>query len=381
MISYGKQHIDNEDLKSVLKTLRSDKITQGLQIKRFENSLKKKLKCKNALTVSSGTAALHLIAKSLEWKKGDLILISSITFVATSNIALNLGATVDFIDVNYDDGNISIKSLLKKILYYKKKNIKIKSVVVTDYGGLPADWHELYKLKKKYKFSLISDNCHSFGSKYMGSINYQTKYTDAASLSFHPVKHITTGEGGAILTNNSNIIKRCEILRSHGVIRNKSFSPWFYKVEEPGFNYRMSDINAALGVSQIKKLNIFIKRRKQIAKIYDNFFSKIDLCKIPKPQKNKTHSYHLYPLLIDFNKLHISKRTFFNKLKEKGIILQVHYIPIYRHGIFKNKKINYKELKNSELFYKNEISLPIFYSLKNTEINKVCKAIKKILDN
>ncbi len=379
MINYGKQFLDQDDFKSVLNSLKSEKITQGSKIKIFEKSIKKKLKCKYAVTVSSGTAALHLIAKSLGWKKNDLILISSITFVASSSVALHLGAKVDFVDVNYEDGNISIDSLIDKINFYKKKNKKIKTVVVTDYGGLPADWDQLYKLKKKLNFSIISDNCHSFGGKYKNQINYQTKYSDAAALSFHPVKHITTGEGGAVITNDQKIASKCNLLRSHGILRKKNFSPWIYKIKEPGFNYRMSDINAALGISQLKKINKFVRRRKEIAEIYNNFFSKIDVCKIPYLSINKEHSYHLYPLLIDFKKIFISKDIFFRKLRKKNINLQVHYIPVYKLDIFKNKKVNLKKLKNSELFFKNEVSLPIFYELKNKDVRNICHQIKNLI--
>ena len=211
MISYGRQHIDKDDIKNVIKTLQSNYLTQGPKVKQFEDKLCKTLKAKKALCVSSGSAALHLAAKALGWKKGDKIISSPITFLAGTAAALHCGASPEFVDIDRRTFNIDPDKLETKL----KKDKKIKAVIITDFAGQPANWKDLSYLKKKYNVNLINDNCHSFGSKYKNNIGYASKYADLSCLSFHPVKHITTGEGGAIITNNNRIYETCKLLRSH----------------------------------------------------------------------------------------------------------------------------------------------------------------------
>ena len=256
-------------------------------------------------------------------------------------------------------------------------------MVITDYAGHPADWKKLNYLKKKYNFFLINDNCHALGSSIDGDKGYAAKYADFVTLSFHPVKSITTGEGGAIITNNKNFYKKAVLIRSHGVIRNKKlsskFGSWYHEMQSLGSNYRLSDINAALGFSQLSKLEKFIQKRNNIAKFYNKIFLDKNKFKIPNLRKGIKHSYHLYPLLVNFQKIKISKKKLFEEFKKHKINLQVHYIPVNSQPYYVKKYgFNKKDFQNSIKFYNQEISLPIFYDLSVKNLNYIKRVSKKI---
>tara|TARA_B110000261_G_scaffold155389_1_gene188108 strand:+ start:1695 stop:2855 length:1161 start_codon:yes stop_codon:yes gene_type:complete len=376
MINYGKHFIDKDDIKSVISVLKSNFLTQGPKIQEFENALKKKFGAKYVACTSSGTASLHLCGLALNWTKKDLIIASPLTFVATTNAALYLNAKIDLIDIDEETYNIDINKLKVKLDKLKKNKKKIHTLIVTDYAGQPSDWPQLKKLSTKYNFNLINDNCHAIGAKILNDQKYAVKYADLVCHSYHPVKNITTGEGGSILTNNKQLYSKIKILRSHGIIRNRE-KPWKYSINQLGYNYRLTDIQSALGISQLKKLNLFIKRRKEIAEIYNKKLKNLSLFEIPKVQKNISHAYHLYPLKIRFDKLRISKDMLLKKLRMKGINLQVHYIPIHHHKLYKLKINTY--LPNTEGFFKQAISLPVYFSLKNNQISYVLKNLLKIV--
>ena len=378
MISYGRQNIDKEDIKSVVKVLKSDFLTQGPIVKKFESRLEKKLNTKYVCCVSSATAALQLVAKSLNWKKGDKIVSSPITFIAGIAGAIHCGAFPEFIDIDKNTFNIDPNKLEDKL----KKQKNIKAALITDFAGQPSDWEDLHYLKKKYKIHLINDNCHSLGAKYKNNIGYATKYADVSCLSFHPVKHITTGEGGAILTNNKKLHSKFNLYRSHGITRSKNNikKPWLYEIDELGFNFRLSDISAALGISQLQKLDKFIKYRQEIAKKYNESLSEIHELKLPDLKPNRTHAYHLYVLRINFKKLKKNKFDLFQLFLKNKIKLQVHYIPIFLQPYFKKKyKIKHKDFQNTMDYYEEAFSIPIYYGLKNETIFKVNKLLKKFL--
>ena len=383
MYNYGSHYIDKDDVKNVVNVLKKSLLTQGKFVTKFENQLKNYIGCKHTLAVSSGTAALHLISKSLGWTNKDIILAPSITFAATVNSIIYSNAKPEFVDIDNDDYSISPKEIEKIILKLKKKNKKVKALIVVDYGGQPAKWKEIYRLKKKYNFQIVSDNCHSYGAKYYKKKSYATLYADMVSLSFHPVKHITTGEGGAILTNNTRLYHKCKILRSHGIIKSNrvNVGKKINQLNEIGYNYRLSDIQCALGISQLNKIDFFIKKRRDIAKVYNSIFRKNSNFIIPEQKKNCFHSYHLYPLLIDFKNFKISKKNFIKRLEKKKIFVQMQYVPIYKYNFYRRKfGLNKKILKNSENFYSKEISLPIYYSMKKKDVIFIAKTIFQILN-
>lgn len=381
MISYGRQHIDNNDIKAVTKVLKNNLITQGPSVEKFEKSLSKTFGSRYSCALSSGTAALHLLGLALGWKRGDIVLTTPISFLATSNSILYSGARPEFIDIDKDDYNINVNLLLKKILKFKKEKKRITAIICTDFAGHPCDWKNLKKIARKFKITLINDCCHAFGASIDNNKKYAIKYADYVTLSFHAVKHITTGEGGAVLTNNKKIIDEINILKTHGVYRKKNQRQiWKYEMIKLGFNYRITDFQCALGTSQLKKLKKFLNKRKKIAKIYDLHFHQTPNIVTPKINRKVGHAYHLYPLKIDFKKFKISKENFFKRLREKKIYLQVHYIPIYKQPFYK-KLFNFKKNKFpvAERFYEEEVSLPIYFSLKLSSQLKVISTIKSIL--
>ena len=377
MINYGRQYIDSDDVKAVLRVLKSDWLTQGPQIQKFENSLKAYFNSNYCTVLSSGTAALHLAVLTLGWNKEDIIITTPISFLATSNCILYCGATPSFVDIESKYFTIDVEKLEQKIKLFKKREKKIVGIIATDYAGHPCDWKSLRKIADRYGLKLINDNCHALGAQIDNDKGYAIKYADLVTHSYHPVKNITTGEGGSILTNNKYLDKKIKSLRSHGVDQNTK-NLWFYEMKDLGFNYRISDIQCALGITQLKKINKFLKRRNEVAKMYNKAFSNDMRFKIPGMKKNYTHAYHLYPLQINFDILKISKKILFKKMREKKINLQVHYIPTHIQPYYK-KNFNFKigDFPIAEKFYNREVSLPIYFSLKDKEIKTVIKYLKK----
>ncbi len=379
MINYGKQSINNNDIKSVVKTLKSNFLTQGPLVEKFELELKKTLKSKYSTVVNNGSSALITVGKILNWKKGDLIAVPPITFLSSVNAIEHCGAKPLFIDISMKDYCMDPDELEKFLI--KDKNKKIKAAIIVDYGGQPAQWTKFKKLKKKYGIFLINDNCHALGSsigKYQG---YAVKFADFVTLSFHPVKIITTGEGGAILTNNFSFDKKAKIYRSHGIIRSKT-KHWNYKMEYLGFNFRLPDINCAIGLSQIKKLNVFVKQRQKISKLYDAFFSDKSKFTIPQKIKHNQNSYHLYPLRINLKKINKTKNQIIKEFLKNKIKVQVHYIPVNAQPYYKKKyEFREKDFPNSMKFFENTISLPLYYELNMRKLNYIKKVCKKIFKN
>ena len=379
IIRYGRHTINTQDLKSVEKVLRKSFLSQGPQVSQFENKLKERFGSRYCSVVSSGTAALHLSVMSLSLPKNSKVVTTPLTFVATSNSIIMNGFKPELVDIDSSSYTIDLNKLEHKI----KKDKKIKAIIAVDYAGNTCDWESLNFLKKRYKVKLLNDNCHAIGTRYKGSEKYACKYADIVTQSYHPVKAITTGEGGAIFTNDKKISEKISLLKNHGINRNKVLTNkngvWFYGIKSLGYNYRLSDIQCALGISQLKKLNSFILSRRKIAKIYDKNFSNMNKFEIPVARKNCYHSYHLYPLLIDFNKTKLNKKNFFLKMQSRGIYMQVHYVPIHYHEFYKKKfKLKKGDFPVAESFYEKEVSIPIYPSLKKNEVYKV---INNIVEN
>lgn len=373
-INYGCHNISKNDILAVTKALKEEKITQGKNVKLFEKKLKLFFNSKYSYVVSSGTAALHLAMLSINLSSKDKVVTSPISFLASANCVEYVGAKVDFCDIDKKTYTLDPNKLEDKL----KKEKNIKAAIIVDYAGHPAAWEDFLYLKKKYKIFLINDNCHALGSKIKNDHSYSLKYADIVTQSFHPVKHITTGEGGAVITNSNFISSKIELLRNHGMVKKDS-QPWIYSMNELGYNYRISDLNCALGVSQLSKLDIFIRKRRKIALIYNKNLL-LDCIKLPQENENIFHSYHLYPILIDFKKLKINKNLFLKKMLGLNINLQVHYIPIHLQNYYK-KKYGFKkgDFKNAEDFHNKEISLPVYYDLKETDQLRVIDLIKSIL--
>jgi UDP-4-amino-4,6-dideoxy-N-acetyl-beta-L-altrosamine transaminase len=376
MIPYSRQFIDNQDKKNILKVLSSDFLTTGPLVSKFENNLTKKFKCKYAVVVNSATSALHLSCLALGLKKKDNLWTSPISFVASSNCGLLCGSNIDFIDIDEKTYNISLENLKKKLSSIKNKSKIPKIIVPVHMAGNPVDLIELHKLAKKYRFKILEDASHASGSKLGKSFIGSCKHSDVSVYSFHPVKTITTGEGGAILTNSKTLYKKVKILRNQGIERKKTSKkysnskPWHYDLNSLGFNYRMTDIQAALGISQLKKIDKFILKRNQIADYYKKKLSK--KINFQHVKKNDKSTYHLFIITVDKK----VRNKIIKKLLQLKINTNIHYIPIYRHKYYVRKfNFDYKNFQNSERYYKEAISIPIYYSLTRTQQNKIINII------
>jgi len=376
-IPYGKQFVDDSDIRSVVDVLSSDWLTQGPNVCDFERALCQKFESECATVLSSGTASLHLVGLALGWKAGDVVLTTPITFLASANCILYAGAKPDFVDIDACSYTIDVEKLETKLKQYDACGNRVKAVVAVDYAGQPCRWESLRRLADKYEFQLVDDGCHAIGAKYKTVPIGSSKYADATVFSFHPVKHITTGEGGAVLTDSRELDEKIKTLRTHGITKDKSLlekndGPWYYEMHELGFNYRITDIQCALGLSQLKKLDRFIKRRRQIAEYYDGVFGEDERFIIPQTTPEAEHAYHLYPLQIKFDDISVAKDVFFQHLRERKIFCQVHYIPVHLQPYYR-RRFGFKEgdFPVSEEFYKREVSIPIYPALENTEMEYV----------
>lgn len=386
MISYGKQSIDQTDIDAVVEVLQGDWLTQGPSVNTFENDLKNYFGANHACAVSNGTAALHLTGLALGWQPGDIVITTPITFLATANCIVYAGATPDFADINPFTYTIDPNLVEEKVKAYQSKGKKVKAIIGVDYAGHPCDWKALREIADKYDLQLVNDNCHALAAAYLDDKQYAVKYADLVIQSYHPVKHLTTGEGGAVLTNDNKIDQKVRLLRSHGMIKDpdqleNNDGPWYYEMHEIGYNYRITDFQCALGSNQLKKLDQFVHARREIAKKYDQEFSNIDFLIIQKSNSTINHAYHLYPLQIDFKKLAIKKSEFFKQMKKRNIGLQVHYIPVHMQSFY-SKKYGFQknDFPNALKFYEREISLPIYPKLELETQEYVITTLKKTFE-
>ena len=377
MIPYGKQSISKADIDAVIKVLNSEYLTQGPAVPEFENVLSTYCNSKFSVAVCNATAALHLACMALEVGIGDIVWTSPITFVASANCALYCGATVDFVDIDPVTYNISIEKLSLKLKEAKSNNRLPKVIIVVHLAGQSCEMKEIAEIAQMYDVKIIEDASHAIGGSYKNSRIGSCEYSDITVFSFHPVKIITTGEGGALLTNNEKIYNKIYRLRSHGIVRHAdelmkiSDGPWYYEQIELGYNYRITDIQAALGISQITELDNFVKKRNELALKYDNYFSEIDWIKTPKINKDTISSFHLYIIRIpeSFHK------KIFEKLRISGIMVNLHYIPIYRHPFYSKLNYDINLFPEAELYYKEAISLPMFTSLSDEMQKEVVDCI------
>ncbi|MFK5936798.1 MAG: UDP-4-amino-4,6-dideoxy-N-acetyl-beta-L-altrosamine transaminase [Sulfurimonas sp.] len=370
-IPYGKQSIEQDDIDSVIATLQSDYLTTGPKVKEFEDALSDYCDAKYCVAVSNGTAALHLASLVL-LNKGDKVLTTPNSFLATSNSILYAGAKPVFVDIA-KDGNIDLDLCEEEL----KKDSNIKAIYGVAFSGNMLNQEKLQYLKATYNIIILEDNAHAIGAVYNGIKAGSCTNSDMSIFSFHPVKHLTTGEGGAITTNSKELYEKLLVLRNHGMVKTLEMKPWEYEMHELGFNYRITDLQCALGVSQLKKLPSFIERRFEIAKKYDSAF----LNTIVKPLYlfDGKSSYHLYVVQVDFTQVNISKIELFNKLKEKNIGIQLHYMPINKQPYYKNLSYGEENTPNMDKYYKECFSLPMYPLLSDEEQEYVIKTLMEIL--
>jgi len=375
MIPYSRQNIDQDDINAVLEVLNSDFLTQGPKTPLFEENLIKQFSCKHVVALNNATSALHLACLALGVSKNDIVWTSSITFVASANCAKYCGAEIDLIDIDNKTFNISISNLEEKLILAKSKNKLPKVIIPVHLAGNPCDMESIYKLSKEYGFKIIEDASHATGALYKDHKIGSCKFSDITVFSFHPVKMITTAEGGVCLTNDKEIFEKIYNLRSHGIIRSnytnpdENHGPWYYEQTALGFNYRLNDILASLGNSQLKKLDGFIEKRNQLADYYNEKINKIEFISTQKVNENCKSSYHLFIIKIDKNH-NESRLTLFEKLRSEGYFVNVHYIPIYHHPYY-SSMFDRNQFPNSEEYYSNCISLPLYPQLEIERINHI----------
>ncbi len=372
-IPYGHQWIDEQDINQVVRVLRSDWITQGKKIEEFEKAVAKYCGAKYAIAVSSGTAALYAAYTAAGIGSGDEVITTPLTFVATANAVVFCGGKPIFADIQADTLNINPKEIEKRITK------KTKAIAPVDFAGHPCDYEEIRKVAKKYNLLTIEDAAHALGSEYKGQ--KIGSFADFTILSFHPVKTITTGEGGMILTNNRRFYEELKIIRNHGIIKKPQQGGWYYEIKKPSSNLRITDFQCALGLSQLKKIGSFIKRRREIVAKYNEEFQDIKEITTPKEQNYVKSAWHIYPIQLRLEKLKTTRKEIFNALRRNGLGVQVHYIPLHLQPFYA-EKFGYKkgDYPLAENYYERTITLPLFPKMTDEEVKYTVKKVKKVIN-
>lgn len=374
-LPYGRQDITDADIEAVISVLRSDWLTTGPMVEAFEAEIVRVTGAKYAVAVNSGTAALHAAMAALSIGKGDEIIVAALTFAASSNCVLYQGGTPVFVDIDPATLTINPTEVEKAI------TPQTRAIVAIDYAGQPADYSALGEIAQKHNLILVADACHAIG----GSLDGRSvgSLADLSTFSFHPVKHVTTGEGGAITTDNPEWAAKMRYFRNHGITtdhhqREKTGS-WYYEMQLLGYNYRITDFQCALGKSQLQRLPESIKRRKELAAQYDTFFANMPEITVPKVRKGASHAYHLYPVLLNLDRLKVGRRQVFEALRAEGIGVNVHYIPVYWHPYY--QKLGYKHglCPAAEDAYERLLSLPMFAAMSNSDFEDTAAAIEKVI--
>ncbi|OAM53148.1 UDP-4-amino-4,6-dideoxy-N-acetyl-beta-L-altrosamine transaminase [Methylovorus sp. MM2] len=368
MIPYGRQTISEADIQAVVDVLHSDYLTQGPAVPAFEIAVASYCGAQHAVAVNSATSALHIACLALDVGPGDIVWTSPITFVASANCALYCGAQVDFVDIDAKTYNLSVERLAQKLEIADKTGKLPKVVIPVHLAGLSCDMEAIHALGKQYGFRIIEDASHAIGGRYKDEPIGGCKYSDVTVFSFHPVKIITTGEGGIAVTNNPELADRMQLLRSHGITRdaNKmthvSDGPWYYQQIGLGFNYRMTDIQAALGLSQLRQLDEFVARRNKLARSYDLFFAGMPVL-VPWQHPDIYSAFHLYVIRLQLGKLNKNHREIFELLRASDIGVNLHYIPVYRQPYYEKLGYDRNDYPEAEKYYTEAISIPMFSGL------------------
>lgn len=381
-IAVGSQTVNDDDVAYVANMLKDDFLTQGPQVEKFEQSLSEFLQVPHVSAMSSGSAALHIACKIFNCDQDTVLFSSPITFVASQNAALHFGARVEFVDVDPYTGNMSVAALEQALAQSQAKK---KIIMPVHFAGLACDLDEISALAKEYQANVIEDASHALGAKYKHKYIGATHPEHLVTLSFHPLKHITTAEGGAVTSLNQDLWQQCNLYRSHGIdksiqtIEDQKGKLWHHEMHALGFNYRMSEMHAALGVSQIKKLPEFLEKRKALAQFYQEHLQVLD-CNLPSTEIDKEHAWLLYMIQIDFEARALDKNEFMMQLKEKGIGTQVHNIPVYRQPYFiKLYGEQRHKFPGAEQFFAQTLSIPLHPGLTDEDQGQVISALKELL--
>ena len=384
MIPYGRQEITADDISSVIDVLRSDFLTQGPVVPKFELNVASYCGAEYAVAVNSATSALHIACLALDLGPNDWLWTTPITFVASANCALYCGARVDFVDIDPKTYNLSVDRLAEKLEQAKQLNKLPKVVVAVHLCGQPCDMKAIHALSQQYDFKIIEDASHAIGGRYQNEPIGACRYSDITVFSFHPVKIITTAEGGMALTNSADLAHHMALLRSHGITRDptqmthEADGPWYYQQIELGFNYRMTEMQAALGVTQMLRLDEYVSRRHQIAAQYDEALEGLPLLR-PWQHPDGYSGFHLYAVRLALSKIRVSHRQVFERLRESGIGVNLHYIPVHLQPYYQNKGFKAGDYPEAERYYAEAISLPMYPGLTNIEQQQVIQAVKEAL--
>ena len=382
MIPYSKQNISEEDINAIMDVLKSDYLTQGPKTPEFEKIVSAYCKVNYGCAVNSATSGLHIACLALGVGKGDIVWTSPISFVASSNCALYCGATVDFVDIDSLSYNMSVISLEEKLILAKKKGNLPKVVIPVHLSGKSCDMEKIHDLSKEYGFKIIEDASHAIGASYKNQKVGSCSYSDIAVFSFHPVKIITTCEGGMCMTNDRDIYNLLLRYRSHGITRhaeemkNKPDGLWYYEQLNLGYNYRLNDLQSVLGISQMKQLDSFVKERNTLAIGYNDLITRSQII-IPKIKSENYSSWHLYIIRINSNNNALNRNSIFEKLRNNGIYVNIHYIPIYRQPYYQKMNFKLEDYPESEKYYKEAISIPIFPGMTSEQQEKISSIISE----
>jgi UDP-4-amino-4,6-dideoxy-N-acetyl-beta-L-altrosamine transaminase len=384
MIPYGHQDISQADIDAVIAVLQSDFLTQGPQVPLFEQIVAKHVGAKHALAVNSATSALHVACLALGLGRGDWLWTTPVTFVASANCGLYCGAQVDFVDIDPHTYNLCPKALQAKLIHAEKEGKLPKILVAVHLCGQPCDMAAIHALSQKYGFKIIEDASHAIGGKYKGEFVGNGRFSDITVFSFHPVKIITTAEGGMALTNSDELANKMALLRSHGITRDPAQmthvpdGPWYYQQIDLGYNYRMTELQAALGVSQMERLDAFVLRRHQLAQRYNQQLTNLPLI-TPWQHPDSYSGLHLYVIRLQLEKIDKTRHQVFEGLREHGIGVNLHYIPVHTQTYYQRMGHKLGDFPEAESYYAEAISLPMYHTLSYQQQDKVLAAIQKVL--
>ena len=381
MIYYGHQHITEKDIQAVERVLHSDWLTQGPAIEAFEKKVANYCGAKYAVAVTNATSALHIACKAADLGEDDVLWTSPITFTASANCGRYCGADVDFVDIDDKTYNMSVAELRHKLESAVKKP---KVVIPVHLAGQSCDMEAIKELADEYGFKIIEDASHATGADYKNTKVGSCRYSDMTVFSFHPVKIVTTGEGGVVLTNNKELYEKLKLYRSHGITRDSDLmtqeadGPWYYQQIELGFNYRMTDMQASLGCSQMDSLDEFVARRRYLVKRYNEKLKNLPL-RTPYQDEATNPSWHIYIIRVDFTKVKLSKKEIFARMRDRGIVLNLHYIPVHTQPYYQKLGFQKGDFPVSEKYYEEAITLPLYYDLTDEQQDEVIEALKEVL--